>query len=62
MVSKFLCTENFIDTVQYVATDQNGLTATPPAPSSSKQQPLPFDPHQPKVTLLNLWMAALALP
>ena len=28
MVSKPLCTENFIDTVQYVATDQNGLTAT----------------------------------
>jgi hypothetical protein len=28
MVSKPLCTENLIDTVQYVATDQNGLTAT----------------------------------
>jgi len=28
MVSKPLCTENFIDTVQYVATDQNGRTAT----------------------------------
>ena len=28
MVSKPLCTENFIDTVQYVATDQNDLTAT----------------------------------
>jgi hypothetical protein len=27
MVSKPLCTENFIDTVQYVATDQNGFSA-----------------------------------
>jgi len=44
MVSKPLCTENFIDIVQYVATDQNGLTATPPALSSSKQQPLPLRP------------------
>jgi hypothetical protein len=39
-----LCTENFIDTVQYVAADQNGLTAPPAAPSSSKQQPLPLRP------------------
>jgi hypothetical protein len=50
-----LCTENFIDTVQYVATDQN-----PHRPHQSSSRCL-FDPLQLKVTLLNLWTAVLAL-
>jgi len=58
MVSKPLCTENFIDTIDYVATDQNGLTATSTRSvlieASSRCL---FDPLQPRVTLLNLWTA-----
>jgi len=51
------------DTIEYVATDQSGLTATSTRSvlieASSRCL---FDPLQPKVTLLNLWTAVLALP